>query len=107
VIPITKAGKEGNEDPSKNRSISLLNTKGQVLEKLHIQRIVNHANTTEALNKSQYGFTQQKGTVDAAMEVRQYIETHLTKGGVAIIISLDVQGALGSAWWPAILQRLR
>jgi len=40
------------------------------------------------------------------MEVRQYIEHHLNKG-VAIIISLDVQGAFGSAWWPAILQRLR
>jgi len=41
------------------------------------------------------------------MEVRQYIEPHINKGGVAIIISLDVQGAFGSAWWPAILQRLR
>ena len=48
-----------------------------------------------------------KRIVDAAMEVRQYIEPHLNKGGVAIIISLDVQGAFGSAWWPAILQRLR
>jgi len=40
------------------------------------------------------------------MEVRQYIEPHLNRG-VAIIISIDVQGAFGSAWWPAILQRLR
>jgi hypothetical protein len=40
------------------------------------------------------------------MEVRQYIEPHINKG-VAIIISLDVKRAFGSAWWPAILQRLR
>jgi hypothetical protein len=68
---------------------------------------MQHAYTTDALNKSQYGFTPQKGTVDAAMEVRQYIETHLTIGGVAIITSLDCLGSFGSAWWPAILQRLR
>jgi hypothetical protein len=97
VIPITKPGKEGSEDPSKYRPISLLNTEGKVVEKLLIQRIMHHAYTTEALNRSQYGFTPQKGTVDAAMEVRQYIELHLTKGGSAIIISLDVQEAFGSA----------
>jgi len=68
---------------------------------------MHHAYTTEALNKNQYGFTPQKNTVDAAMEVRQYIEPHINKGGVAIIISLDVQGAFGSAWWPAILKRPR
>jgi retron-type reverse transcriptase len=76
----------------------LLNTEGKILEKLFIQRIMHHAYTTEALNKNQYGFTPQKNTVDAAMEVRQYIEPHINKGGVAIIISLDVQGAFGSAW---------
>jgi hypothetical protein len=78
VIPITKLGKEGSEDPSKYRPISLLKTEGKVLEKLLIQRIMHHAYTTEALNESQYGFTPQKGTVDAAMEVRQYTEPHLT-----------------------------
>ena len=41
------------------------------------------------------------------MEVRHYIEPHLNRGGVAIIISLDVQGAFWSAWCPVILQRQR
>ena len=107
VIPITKPGKEGSGDPTKYRPISLLNTEGKILERLFIQRIMHHAYTTEALNRNQYGFTPQKNTVDAAMEVRQYIEPHISNGGVAIIISLDVRGAFGSAWWPAILQRLR
>ena len=40
------------------------------------------------------------------MEVRQYIEPHLNRRGVAIIVSLDVQGGFVSAWWPAILQKL-
>ena len=107
VIPITKPGKEESGDPSKYRPISLLNTEEKVLEKLLIQRIKHHVYTNEALNKNQYGFTPQNSTVDAAMEVRQYIEPHLNRRGVAIIINLDVQGAFGSAWWPAILQKLR
>jgi len=85
-------------DPSKYRPISMLNTKEKVLEKLLIQRIMNHAYKKETENENQYGFTPQKNTVDAAMEVRQYNELHLNRGGVAIIISLDK---------PAILQRLR
>jgi len=41
------------------------------------------------------------------MEVKQYIEPHLERGGVAIMVSLDVHGAFDSVWWPVILQRLR
>jgi retron-type reverse transcriptase len=58
---------------------------------------MHYAYTTEALNKNQYGFTPQKNTADAAMDARQYIKPHLNRGGVAIIISLDVQGACGPA----------
>ena len=61
---------------------------------------------TEYLNENQYGFTPQKSTLDAAMEVKQYIEPHLERGGVVIMVSLDVHGAFDSAWWPAILQGL-
>jgi len=41
------------------------------------------------------------------MQVKQYLENHLERGGVAIMVSLDVQRAFDSARWPAILQRLR
>ena len=68
---------------------------------------MHHIYRTEYLNKNQYGFTPQKSTVDAAMELKQYIEPHTERGEVAITISLDVQGAFDSAWWPAILQRMR
>jgi hypothetical protein len=56
---------------------------------------MHHVYTTEALNKNEFGFTPQKSMVDPAMEVRQYIEPHLNRRRVAIIISLDVQGAFG------------
>jgi len=59
---------------------------------------MHHLHETEYLNGNQYGFTPQKNTVDTAMEVKQYIELHLEKGGVAILVSLDVHGAFDSAW---------
>ena len=42
IIPITKPGKKDSYDPSKYRQISLLNTEGNVLEKLLINRITRH-----------------------------------------------------------------
>ena len=56
---------------------------------------MHHAYTTEAQNKDQYWFTPQNYVMDAAMEMRQLIEPHLNRGGVAILRILDVQGALG------------
>jgi hypothetical protein len=83
-----------------------LNTEGKVLEKLLIKRIMNHLYKTEFLNE-EYGFTPQKSAVDSAIAVRQYIELYLKRGGVVIAASLDVKGAFGSAWWPAILKGLQ
>jgi len=58
-------------DPSKYRPISLLNIGGKVLEKLLINRINNHMYKNELLTDSQYGFTPQKSTTDAAMEEKK------------------------------------
>jgi ribonuclease HI len=107
IIPITKPGKEDSLDPSKYRPISLLNIGGKVLEKLLINRIMHHIYRTGFLNDSQFGFTPQKSTIDAAMAVKQYIEPELERGGVVIMASLDVKGAFNAAWWPAILKGLR
>jgi len=41
------------------------------------------------------------------MEVNQYIKPHLEKGGGEILNIPIVHGAFKSAWWPAILKRLR
>ena len=107
ILMITKPGREGNSEPSMYGPVSLLNTEGKIMEKLLIQRIMHHLYKTEALNGNQYGFTPQKNMVDAAMEVKQFIEPHLKRGGVAIMASLDIQEAFGSAWWPTILKGLR
>jgi len=59
------------------------------LEKLLIKRIMHHLHQTEFLNENQHGFTQQKNTIEAAMEARKFIEPQLEKGRVVIMVNLD------------------
>jgi len=57
-------------EPTKYRPISLINTGGKVLEVFLINIINHHMYKNELLIDSQYGFTPQKSTTDAAMEVK-------------------------------------
>jgi retron-type reverse transcriptase len=106
VIPITKPGKENSEEVSKFRPVSLLNIGGNILEKMLINQINHHANSHDFLNTHQYGFTPQKGTTDAAMEVKNYVMEGLAGGEVIALISLDVKGDFDAAFWPSILNGL-
>ena len=80
MIPITKPGKENSEEVSKFRPISLLNVGGKILEKVLINRINYYANLHDSLNTHQYGFTPQKSTTDAAMEIKNYVIEGLAGG---------------------------
>jgi len=107
IIPITKPGKEECNAVSKYRPIILLNIGGKLLERLMIDRILFHIYSNDFLSDNQYGFTPQRGTVDAAMEVKNLIEESLRLKQCAVVISLDVKGAFDAAWWPGILKQFR
>ena len=81
IIPIVKPGKENSMEPSKYRPISLLNIGGKVLEKLLINGINRHVHKNELLTDSQYGFTPQKSTTDAAIEAKKIHGTGKKEGG--------------------------
>jgi len=91
---------------SKYRPISLLNIGGKVLEKLMINRINHHIHTNEYINKNQYVFRPQTSAIDAIMALKDYIEEGFRSGEVTVLVSLDVEGAFKSAWWPSILKSL-
>jgi len=95
IIPITKPGKEECNDVSKYRPISLLNIGGKLSERLMTDRILFHIYSNDLSDK--YGFTPQRGTVGAAMEVKNYIEESLRLKQCAVIVSLDVKGAFDAA----------
>jgi hypothetical protein len=107
IIPIIKPGKEKCNDVLKYRPISLLNIGGKLLERLLIDRILFHMCSNNLFNDNQYGFSPQRGTVDTAMEVKNFIEESLRLKQCIVIVSLDVKGAFDAAWWPSILKKLR
>ena len=59
------------------------------------------------LNDNQYGFTPQRGTVDAAMVAKNFIEESLRLKQCTVVVGLDVKGAFDAAWWPSILKQLK
>jgi len=73
------------------------NVGGNVLEKLLINRIMHFLYSNELLNQNQFGFTSQKGTTDAAMAVKDFIDEALTKGHIVALVSLDVKCAFDAA----------
>jgi len=107
VLSIVKPGKEGINEASKYRPISLLKAGGKVLEKLLIDRINHHLHSNSLLNKNHFEFLPQKSTVDAALAAEEFAQAQLQQKNLVIIISLDVKAAFDTAWWPSILRNLR
>ena len=92
IIPITKPGKEGNDEVSQFRPISLLDIGGNVLEKILINRINHHVFSRGHMNENQFGFRPQKSTIDAAMPIKDFVQEGLAAGEVIALVSIDVQG---------------
>jgi hypothetical protein len=64
---------------------------GKVLEKSLINRIMHFVYRNELMNRNQFGFTPQKSAIDAAIEVKEYLEEGLREEKIAILVSLDVK----------------
>ena len=69
-----------------------------MLVKVLINRINHHVFSQGFTNKNQYGLTPQKGTIDAAMEIKEIVKEGLSAGEVIALVSLDVKGAFDAAW---------
>ena len=46
-----------------------------------------------SLGQKQYGFTPQTSTVDAVMDLKDYVQESMKEGQYVALISLDVKGA--------------
>jgi hypothetical protein len=62
-----------------------------------IDRILHHV----------YGFIPQRGTVEAAMAVKEIIGENMKQKNCTSVVSLDVRGVFDAAWWPSILHNLK
>ncbi|CAH2225630.1 jg2420 [Pararge aegeria aegeria] len=104
VIVLRKPAKEDYTNPKAYRPIGLLPVLGKILEKMVIGRIKWHI--LPGLSTRQFGFVPQKSTEDALYVLMQTIRKKLHQKKLITMISLDIEGAFDSAWWPAIRTRL-
>jgi len=107
IIPIMIPGTQTCEEVTKDRPISFLNVGGKILERALINRLNHYMYSTEFLNKNQYGFILQTSTTDAIMALKDFVQEGFSKGEIAAIVSLDVEGAFKSAWAPNVLKNLQ
>ncbi|KAJ2940785.1 hypothetical protein O0L34_g14902 [Tuta absoluta] len=104
VVVLRKPGKDDYTHPKAYRPIGLLPVLGKILEKMLIRRIRWH--TLPTMSSQQFGFTPQRSTEDSLYVMMQQIKEGLKKKKLIVVVSLDIEGALDSAWWPAVKCRL-
>ncbi|KAL0809148.1 hypothetical protein ABMA28_011383 [Loxostege sticticalis] len=104
VVVLRKPGKSDYTLPKSYRPIGLLPVLGKIVEKMLIRRIRWH--TLPTLSTRQYGFTPQRSTEDSLYVLMRYIRQKLDAKKLMVVVSLDIEGAFDSAWWPAIKCRL-
>lgn len=104
IIILRKPNKENYTSPKSYRPIGLLPVMGKILEKMLINRLKWHVIPT--ISPRQYGFMPQKSTEDSLYDLMKHIKEKIQQKQIVVMVSLDIEGAFDSAWWPAILNRL-
>lgn len=104
VVVLRKPAKDDYTKPKSYRPIGLLPVMGKILEKMIVGRLKWHL--TPRISTRQYGFMPQKSTEDSLYDLIRYIQSKIKDKKLVTMISLDIEGAFDSAWWPAIKVRL-
>lgn len=100
IVVLRKPGKTDYSNVKSYRPIGLLSVLGKVLEKMMVRRIRWHL--LPHANPAQYGFVPQRCTEDALYDLMQHIHHNLESKKTSVVVSLDIEGAFDSAWWPAV-----
>lgn len=104
VVVLRKPGKEDYTNPKSYRPIGLLPVLGKVLERMVVARL--KWQLVPRLSTRQFGFMPQRSTEDALYTLIKHVQDKLRLKKLMVLVSLDIEGAFDSAWWPAIKVRL-
>lgn len=94
---------------SKVRPICLLPEIGKIFERVIAERLWDWMDThaDAALSPNQFGFRHQRSTIDAIVELREFIEFAHKENGTVIAVALDISNAFNSLQWADICRALR
>ena len=104
VIPIYK-NKKKSEIPN-YRPVSLLPTISKILEKIIYNRIVNFFKKYKIFYEGQYGFRQNRSTIDAILDLTGNIINNNNIGNYTLALFLDLSKAFDSLDHKTIIKKL-
>lgn len=101
---------KGVIDPEcpKVRPICLLPEIGKIFERILAERMYAwmEEHPESELSPNQFGFRRQRSTVDAIVELREFIEFAHKEDGVVIAVAVDIANAFNSLQWADIMLAL-
>lgn len=115
LVLVAKPGKEPG-DPSAYRPLLMLGAAPKAFERLILDRLNDHLESSSAprLSQEQYGFRRGRSTVqaiqrvvDRALHARSFHRTNSRDPRCLMVAALDVKNAFNSASWTAIATALQ
>ncbi|CAF4939189.1 unnamed protein product [Pieris macdunnoughi] len=104
IVVLRKPAKANYDNPKSYRPIGLLPVMGKIFEKMVVERLKWYL--VPKTSKHQFGFMPQRSTEDALYTAVNHIRRKLIQKKILTVVSLDIEGAFDSAWWPMIRVRL-
>lgn len=104
VVAVPKKGNK--QDPSNYRPISLLSIISKVMESIIGDQIRKHLERHQLLSDAQYGFRENRSTVDMLSYITQWWNDSLDSQQEVRIIALDIKKAFDCVWHRGLLMKL-
>jgi hypothetical protein len=107
LVLIPKAGRPV-DDPSAHRPICLVNDVGKLFERVIADRLMDRMSSEGPdVSRDQFGFRPGSSTVGAIRRLKSRIDRAVSRGGVALAVSLDISNAFNTLPWESIREGLR
>ncbi|GIY21770.1 probable RNA-directed DNA polymerase from transposon BS [Caerostris darwini] len=99
LVTLIPKPKKDLSSASHFRPICLLPTWGKLFDKIISRRMSYYLELSGFISSNQFGFRQQKSTITAFQNIKNYIDQASTNGNIVCIISLDFKNAFNSVNW--------
>jgi len=100
--------KKGNHLDSKNyRPISLIPTFSKVIEKIVLNRLLQHLSSHQLLTPHQHGFVRGKSTTSAIIALTEFVIDNLEEGNIPTTVLLDFSKAFDCLDHTQLCNKLR
>ncbi|XP_041984091.1 uncharacterized protein LOC121736777 [Aricia agestis] len=107
LVLLRKHGRP-EDQPSAYRPIVLIDEICKTFERVIVARLNRHLeNVGPNLSSAQFGFRPRRSTIDAVARIRAITEEVVSRGGVVVVVSLDISNAFNTLPWATINEALR